>query len=181
MRAKIGDFGLAVAEEGVEEEDDDFFVNPFPGSGSRKTRGIGTAMYAAPEQLHSSSYDLAADVFSAGVVFFELYQVFGSGMERATALRAFRQAGRCPESLGRAWPQLALLVEQMVLKRPALRPPAAEVLARLRAQRTADERQALREQVELLQRRNEQLEARLRRYESTFGKLSDSESSMERV
>lgn len=63
-----------------------------PGGG-RRTGGIGTATYAAPEQTAGLPYDGRADVFSLGIILVELFCPFGTKMERAMALQV-RSADR---------------------------------------------------------------------------------------
>jgi serine/threonine protein kinase len=47
------------------------------------TSNIGTHFYISPEQLHGLQYDQKVDVFSLGVIFFELNYPFVTEMERA--------------------------------------------------------------------------------------------------
>nr|CCA16528.1 eukaryotic translation initiation factor 2alpha kinase putative [Albugo laibachii Nc14] len=55
------------------------------------TAGVGTAFYRAPEQENGRRYDLKADIYSLGVLFFEMWSPpFTTLMERAKALSALR-------------------------------------------------------------------------------------------
>lgn len=57
---------------------------------SHHTRGIGTASYAAPEQLESHVYGPKADIFSLGLILLELLCRFQTAHERAIAFRDCR-------------------------------------------------------------------------------------------
>ena len=126
--AKIGDFGLSrhvgfnddLVEEDDEEEDEDI------------TRGVGTRLYAAPEQLASDDYDEKADVYSLGVVPYELLRPrFGTTMERVTCISKIARASS-EERLGilrEELPHIDKDVAELVstaLARPTDRPAAAE-------------------------------------------------------
>ena len=51
----------------------------------KRTTGVGTPSYASPEQLEGSVYTNAADIFSLGMILFEmLHPIFSTAMERAT-------------------------------------------------------------------------------------------------
>ncbi len=63
-RAKILDFGLAKFLSMDEESDD--------GTLTRRGRVVGTPAYMAPEQITGELLDVRADVYAAGVLFFEL-------------------------------------------------------------------------------------------------------------
>jgi serine/threonine protein kinase len=53
-------------------------------SSSKHTSGLGTASYAAPEQIATTGeYTVKVDIFAAGIVLFELFNVFSSLHERA--------------------------------------------------------------------------------------------------
>lgn len=57
--AKVGDFGISKFEEIALEM-------------NYRTETIGTLQYMAPESMHSSSYSTASDIYSFGVVGWEL-------------------------------------------------------------------------------------------------------------
>lgn len=46
------------------------------------TRGVGTATYASPEQLKGTTYNEKCDMYSLGMVMFELFWPMPTGMER---------------------------------------------------------------------------------------------------
>eukprot|EP00557_Chaetoceros_sp_GSL56_P001869 CAMPEP_0176491038 /NCGR_PEP_ID=MMETSP0200_2-20121128/8206_1 /TAXON_ID=947934 /ORGANISM="Chaetoceros sp., Strain GSL56" /LENGTH=954 /DNA_ID=CAMNT_0017888415 /DNA_START=105 /DNA_END=2967 /DNA_ORIENTATION=+ len=59
------------------------------------TGGVGTTFYIAPEQACRSQskgkdYDMTADIFSLGIVIFEIFHPFSTRMERATILQNLR-------------------------------------------------------------------------------------------
>lgn len=78
-----GDFGLCVQQHPTATEPSTALV-PAKGEGKRTT-GVGTPSYASPEQLERSAYTNAADIFSLGMILFEmLHPIFSTAMERAT-------------------------------------------------------------------------------------------------
>lgn len=50
------------------------------------------------------------DLYSLGVVVFEMWHPFSTGMERAVLLRELREAGKLPPAWEAAHPQVAALV-----------------------------------------------------------------------
>ncbi|KAL1915790.1 uncharacterized protein VTP21DRAFT_6549 [Calcarisporiella thermophila] len=99
----------------------------FSSNTSTRTSGIGTTSYAAPEQLLRRDYDTKVDIYSLGIVVFELYHLLTTGMERALALKDLRE-GKLPEEMVRRWPQESALVLWMTAREPQMRPSIREVL-----------------------------------------------------
>jgi serine/threonine protein kinase len=59
--------------------------------------------YAAPEQLSSSAYSQAADLYPLGILLLELLHPMATAMEHARAVRDVRQ-GLLPPSFLAEWP-----------------------------------------------------------------------------
>ncbi|KAG1662775.1 hypothetical protein FOA52_006801 [Chlamydomonas sp. UWO 241] len=97
--------------------------------GSELTGVCGTSFYISPEIAHGwASYDEKVDLFSLGVIVFELWHPFPTGMERAVMLGALRDSGKLPEQWARAHPKVATLIRALMAPNPADRPSAREVL-----------------------------------------------------
>ncbi|KAJ3163141.1 Eukaryotic translation initiation factor 2-alpha kinase [Geranomyces michiganensis] len=122
---------------------------------SDRTIGVGTVTYASPEQLHpsqSTPYSSASDIYSLGIVMFELLQPFQTGMERARALQDLRAgaaaaavattttnaAAATPNGIMATTPDAAFqaafpaetaLIRRMMSQDPEQRPTAAELCA----------------------------------------------------
>ncbi|XP_063076670.1 eukaryotic translation initiation factor 2-alpha kinase 1 isoform X2 [Engraulis encrasicolus] len=122
---RIGDFGLACKD--IIVEDDEQELSATPCNGSIHTTGVGTFVYAAPEQLEGSHYDSKSDMFSVGVIAVELFTPFGTEMERVHRLGELRQ-GLVPDSLSQHWPALAQYVQLLTSRDPAQRPSATQLL-----------------------------------------------------
>ncbi|TPX71011.1 hypothetical protein CcCBS67573_g06333 [Chytriomyces confervae] len=93
------------------------------------TTGVGTESYASPEQLSktTSMYSSKSDMYSAGIVFFELLHPIGTGMERARTFSNLR-LGVLPEEFVKRFPKEATLVLWLMNKNPEDRPSARETL-----------------------------------------------------
>ncbi|XP_052232051.1 eukaryotic translation initiation factor 2-alpha kinase 1-like isoform X2 [Dreissena polymorpha] len=134
---KVGDFGLAT---------DDILSSPVSCSSSfydleaaatrlvrtasvlsDHTTGVGTSTYAAPEQLESSMYNAKCDVYSLGVILFELFQVYGTEMERHRSIADLRN-GTIPEATHTNWPVQTRFIQLMTNPNPEVRPSARDML-----------------------------------------------------
>jgi serine/threonine protein kinase len=69
------------------------------------TRGVGTVLYASPQQLAGQSCGPEADIFSLGVIIIELFLPFGSGMERVISLSQASQV-RLPKAFVANFPHV---------------------------------------------------------------------------
>lgn len=120
---RIGDFGLACK---------DLILDGHKGSGSpcgdsSHTTGVGTFVYASPEQLKASHYDSKSDMYSIGILAFELFQPFGTEMERVRSLGDLRE-GKIPDSFCCRWSILVKHILKLTSQDPGVRPTATELL-----------------------------------------------------
>jgi predicted ATPase/predicted Ser/Thr protein kinase len=119
---KVLDFGLARRLPTLTDRGGN---SPHPGA------LVGTVGYMSPEQAHGVAVDSAADIFSLGIVLYEL--VTGRHpFEADSALATLHAiANRLPAAPSRLNPEapaaLDGLTEAMLQKNPRLRPTAAEV------------------------------------------------------
>lgn len=102
---KIGDFDLATQHH----------------PRSRHSRRVGTPTYASPEQWVGHDYSFATDVWSLGVILFELFCDFRTTMERDRTLTALRKSQIIPPSLSAKYPRVMALVQRLVCYAPSQR------------------------------------------------------------
>jgi serine/threonine protein kinase len=102
------------------------------GKGQENTVGVGTSSYASPEQIKGSDYDSSSDVYSLGIILFELCYPMHTGMERCAVFDGIRQ--KVPvfpdawhSSMARKLPTLHSLLVSMLSHDPKQRPTASEV------------------------------------------------------
>jgi eukaryotic translation initiation factor 2-alpha kinase 4 len=50
------------------------------------TKGVGTYLYLAPEQRDSNKYDAKVDMYSLGIILFELYYAFKTDHQKINCL-----------------------------------------------------------------------------------------------
>ena len=84
-RAKIGDFGFAIRFKDTEtmENSSDFMK-------SNLTPELGTLYYQAPEVKNCSRYNEKVDLYSLGIILFEMYCRMDTQMERNETLKMLR-------------------------------------------------------------------------------------------
>jgi serine/threonine protein kinase len=131
---KIGDFGLArIPHYHLPEIASMTQVQP-PGDllKSNSSGACGTSTYAAPEQLAGLQCTTRADMFSLGLIIFELLQPFQTAMERAISLSAAR-GGQLPDAFVSRFPFHSSLVQQMLSSNPRARPSARQAIRSFRA------------------------------------------------
>ncbi|KAF1663341.1 Eukaryotic translation initiation factor 2-alpha kinase 1, partial [Aptenodytes patagonicus] len=121
---KIGDFGLACKDLLWDDADQSFKTEKI--NGLTHTSGVGTCLYASPEQLQGSHYDFKSDMYSMGVTLLELFQPFGTEMERTEVLAHLRN-GQIPHTFYKKWPIQAKYVKLLTSQRSTERPTAAQL------------------------------------------------------
>ncbi|KAG2211588.1 hypothetical protein INT47_008684, partial [Mucor saturninus] len=96
-----------------------------------RTSGVGTRTYAAPEQIAipTLAYDEKADIYSLGIILFELYRPFSTAMERADAIDKLKRKGQFPAHFVEKYPTQSQIILSMMNKDPCLRPTALEILS----------------------------------------------------
>lgn len=133
---RIGDFGLARPGEFLQVSAKNIHANrELIHSHGTFTRSVGTTFYVAPEVKSGSAgqgnYDEKADMFSLGIIFFEMNYRLETGMERVHTLGALCK----PES---AFPatfvkdpektKQAQIILSLINHNPNLRPSSADLL-----------------------------------------------------
>lgn len=124
---KIGDFGLSWLDESVIDEE----KKRCEYKGENYTSNIGTPLYVSPEQEKSSNYDQKTDVYSLGVIFFEMLNNFSTEHERVMIMNDFRRKKIIPAEIMEKFSQESLLMLSMIDNNPKLRPSASEALAEI--------------------------------------------------
>ncbi|KAK9141284.1 hypothetical protein Scep_010965 [Stephania cephalantha] len=125
---KIGDFGLA---KFLKLEQLDHEPNPIGTTGNTVdgTGHVGTYFYTAPEiEQEWPKIDEKADMYSLGVVFFELWHPFNTAMERHVVLSDLKNKGSPPTAWVAEYPEQAALLQRLMSPSPSNRPSTTELL-----------------------------------------------------
>ena len=136
---KLGDFGLAKELSGSRDRDESLDGAQDPervkhvrsrDMGTAGTTGVcGTGFYIAPEIERASKYiDEKVDIFSLGIVVFELWSSFSTEMERFVTLKELRETSKLPETFVKDQPEVGQLVAWLLNADPTARPTALEAL-----------------------------------------------------
>ncbi|EFC40806.1 predicted protein [Naegleria gruberi] len=139
---KIGDFGLAkycfetinhnrASCDGPHDSSSCIIMNrPCSPTNIDHTVGVGTYFYASLEQLSNSQYNEKADIYSLGVILFELLHPFGTRTERAFILKDLKD-GIIPSEMVKKFPEEMAIVKQCIDTDPNNRPTAGEILEKV--------------------------------------------------
>ncbi|KAK9869355.1 hypothetical protein WA026_003112 [Henosepilachna vigintioctopunctata] len=118
---QLGDFGLACPLQSV-----------------RHSLAFGTKLYAAPEQL-AGECNPKSDIYSLGIVLFELVETFKTDMEKNKCIEELKKSGYLPPQIVAHYPQLANIITKSVSKSPQDRPDACELLQEISEVRAISE------------------------------------------
>ncbi|KAL4109908.1 hypothetical protein PRIC1_001603 [Phytophthora ramorum] len=94
------------------------------------TAGVGTYLYASPEQVAGKKYNAKTDLYSLGMILFELcHDRFGTTMERYVTLRDARDS-KFPTNLRAAkrCPEILEMLRKLLSHDPSTRPTTEEVV-----------------------------------------------------
>ena len=92
------------------------------------TGNIGTSIYASPEQKSRKNYDHKTDMFSLGLILFELFYPLSTEMEKVKCVSNITKKQCLPQSLVQWCPTVAKIILSMTNPNPVLRPNASELL-----------------------------------------------------
>jgi len=128
---KVGDFGLVTAMV----ENDSKLSTPSSDvpctqyADDRHTTRVGTHLYMSPEQAQGLPYSYKVDIYSLGVILFELLVPFGTDMERGCALTDVRN-NKFPVHFQQQFLQEFELLQLMLSHCPEKRPTTYGIRAR---------------------------------------------------
>lgn len=131
-QVKLGDFGLATVSKSKNAIDSlnklhkkEFIMR----GGDLLSCGIGTKYYISPEQESQEKYDDKTDMYSLGILVFEMFHPFGSLMERDITLRGLKDNKNFPHKFLTAAPKNIIeMVSSLLQKDPNLRPSSYDLL-----------------------------------------------------
>ena len=108
---KIADFGLAIFNNEI------------------KNFGIGTEIYSSPEQKNSIFYNEKTDIFSLGLIFYEILQPYKCVMEKIENFNFLKKFNKIPnENFQKKFPFLCNVILNMINKDFHLRPDENEII-----------------------------------------------------
>ncbi|OII76619.1 protein kinase domain-containing protein [Cryptosporidium andersoni] len=130
---KLGDFGLTTfVHTGSSTDKHDATNFKIHGDSSSfkgyLSSGVGTMFYMAPEQANGNVYDQSADLFSMGVILFEMfYPPFQTEMERVAVLSSLTQRREFPYN-HKIPSRTVSLIRALLSPIPSHRPTAYQLL-----------------------------------------------------
>lgn len=124
---KIGDFGLA---RSVVQRKLTGVTSEIDGEGDDLTTEVGTSLYVANEVLKGGTYNEKIDMYSLGIIFFEMICSFETEMERINTLKRLRNSPTdFPKKFkSKKYERERKLVSSLLNHDPDQRPSAASLL-----------------------------------------------------
>lgn len=124
---KIGDFGLS--RKAKSSNTINSSTADFDGFELEAGSGIqGSFPYMAPEVMKSGEYDTSSDMYSFGVILFEIWYKFSTWSERARVLKQLTDHQPPPQQWEAKHANIAWMVKHLMLEQPEKRPSAAQLL-----------------------------------------------------
>lgn len=120
---KVGDFGLVTEMQECDLPSDTHSSNSLMKS---HTKDAGTRLYMSPEQINGLNYNYKVDIYSLGMIFFELLVPFSTEMERHHTLNNLRNS-MYPEGFSEQYKEEANLLNSMLSECPDNRPTTLKI------------------------------------------------------
>ncbi|XP_024870480.1 eukaryotic translation initiation factor 2-alpha kinase [Temnothorax curvispinosus] len=130
-KIKIGDFGLVTAmTEGYDRAHTPAAENETVSlKNNVHTACVGTHLYMSPEQINGKIYNYKVDIYSLGIIFFELLTPFFTDMERIVALSNLKKS-IFPKDFAENYPAEYNLLKMMLDEDPINRPTTLGIKAK---------------------------------------------------
>ncbi|XP_076760849.1 eukaryotic translation initiation factor 2-alpha kinase [Xylocopa sonorina] len=129
-KIKVGDFGLVTAmaesynEAHTPSENENITLK-----NNLHTACVGTHLYMSPEQINGQRYNYKVDIYSLGIILFELLIPFVTEMERTVTLRNLRNS-IFPKNFSNEYPAEYELLRMMLDENPSKRPTTIGIKGR---------------------------------------------------
>ena len=89
---------------------------------------VGTAIYSSPQQLNGRKSTIGDDIYSMGIMMFEILSQFKTQMEKAKMIQNLRNFQELPSSFTKTYPQESEMILKMVSKEREKRPNTVNIL-----------------------------------------------------
>lgn len=89
---------------------------------------VGTAIYSSPQQLNGRKSTIGDDIYSMGIMMFEILSQFKTQMEKAKMIQNLRNYQELPSSFKLNYPQESEMILKMVSKEREKRPNTVNIL-----------------------------------------------------
>lgn len=126
-QVKLGDFGLVTFKIGAPSDISKDVIHQMSNYDSLYTRDVGTILYMAPEVLEGRVYSQKVDIYSLGMIFYEILSFFDTFAERIGCLRDVRNRAIFTEKFKIEHPKELKLIKSMLLQNPRKRYSASVV------------------------------------------------------
>jgi len=131
---KIGDFGLALLQQATHQQplSSNKSINrsvlSFSKNKIKFSTETGTPLYASPEQTKNELYNNKSDIYSLGIILFELVSRFRSTHKKQIKILALRQHGEIDECIRQEFPEETVLIQLMTKKEIDERPSTVQLI-----------------------------------------------------
>ncbi|EAY05766.1 AGC family protein kinase [Trichomonas vaginalis G3] len=98
------------------------------GKANRTVKEVGTPLYSSPRQLSGHHSGPSDDVYSLGIIAFEIYSRFTTWMEKTLSIRNLRSSRKIPPEFSAKYPEISSLVESCIFTESKQRPTVLDIL-----------------------------------------------------